>query len=400
MKVGKLFVLALVLATTLVCLSCTKNADDTASSSTSPNVVNQVYSTLKSATPDFATSSSIVILNDSTVGPLTSVGANLSSSNTFPDIDNPGTINKTGMEFLGGLLGSTSQNSVFWRAKTPFLIACTIDALATRGNALYSTSQTSVTLPSSIVGVCGSASDFSGGGGGSLIGTSVTMTIADLADTTYYDQYIEMPGSSNTQFGGADQWIYVRNNSSVLNFMHVEINTGNTSVSVNTLHYDKSTNSGFYQYVSKSTGGGEYAYRIYMNSTDDKTRVVASWKMSTGQAHTILAHIGSSFSSQTSAALSISFTGLGGGGATALDNGNACIDISANPPTVSSDNTLTCGSQTLASAIGAIAGHAMPTAVNGLNISTMRTWASTPTTGATKYPSFTDSTIVSAGLGL
>jgi hypothetical protein len=381
-------------------ISCSKKSDDATNTSATANIVNKVFSTLQSATPDFSTSARAMRIHEDDFQSFANVGTNLSTANVFPDIDNPGSITKTGMEFLGGLLGSTSENSVFWRAKTPFLIACTIDALATRGNALYSTSQTSVTLPSSIVGVCGSASDFSGGGGGSLIGTSVTMTIADLADTTNYDQYIEMPGSSNSQFGGNDQWIYVRNNSTTLNFMHIEINSGNTSVSINTLHYDKSTESGFYQYVSRSTGGGEYAYRIYMNSAADKARIVASWKLSTGQAHTILAHIGSSFSSQTSAALSISFTGLGSGGSTSLDNGNACIDVSSNPPTISSDNTLTCGSQTLAAAIGAVSGHALPTAVGALSISTIRTWASTPTSGATKYPSFDDTTIVSAVLGL
>jgi hypothetical protein len=378
-------------------LGCSSSSDNpTGTSGSSANVINQVYSSLQSAAPDFTTARSLARVQDGEIQAMAAIGTNLSTTSVFPSVENPGSLSMTGMEYLNVLLGASTDNSVFTRAKTPFLISCTVDALAAKGDALYSTAQTSFVLSSAVVGPCGSESDYNGGGG-SLIGSTVTLSIADLVDTTNYDQLITMPGGSNPQFGGNDQYIYVRNNTTDLNFLHVEINAGNTSFSINSLHYNKTNKSGYFQYVSASTGGGQYAYRIYMNPTANSSRVFVSWKMTNAPAHTILALIGSTFENQTSAALSMSVTGLGG--ATAFDNANACINISVTPPTVSTDDTLVCGTQTLAGAVGAVGVNSIPTAVASLAAGTIRTWASTPGTGATKFPSFSDTTIASAGLG-
>lgn len=365
-------------------------------SSTTPNVINQVLSSLQAAAPDFTAARSLSSKNN--LGMLSAIGTNLSTDNVFPNVDNPGSITETGIDYLGGLLGEESDNSVFQRAKMPFLISCTIDALATRGDNLYSTSQTSLTLSSSLIGACGEESDYIGGSQTSLIGTNVSISIADLADTTNYDQFIEMDGTANPQFGGNDQYMYIRNNTTTLNFMHIELNSGNTQVSVNNLHYNKSTESGYYQYVSFSAGGGFFVYRIYMDAGSDKARVFTYWNQPGGSAHTIITHIGSTFENQTSANLSISFEGLGAGGTTDLDNGNGCIDLTATPPNVSSDNTLTCGGTTI-NAVGAISGHQMTTDLAALNGGTIRTWASTPTSGDSVFPVFDDTTIHSAGFG-
>jgi hypothetical protein len=289
-------------------IGCSNSSSSTAATGVERNVVNQAYTNLQSAAPDFSSTSVLSVdeLYNMDISPFAAIGSNLTTSSTFPDLANPGSITKKGMEYLEKLYGSSTDNSIFYRAKMPFLIACSIDTLATRGNALYSTSQTSMTLSSAVIGKCGTEADFTGGNNTSLIGTTVTYTAADLSNTTNYDQLITMPGSSNSQFGGNDQYIYVRNNSTTLNFMHIELNSANTNMTINTLSYNKSTQGGIYQYASFSTGGGRYIYRIHMDSAANTSRVFTAWKMTTGQAHTILTHVGSTFSSQTAANLSIS----------------------------------------------------------------------------------------------
>lgn len=398
----------IVLSTTIAFLAinhltgCSKSSSSSATG-VERNVVNQAYSNLQSAAPDFSSTSVLSVdeVYNMNISPFAAIGSNLTTSSTFPDVANPGSITKKGMEYLEKLYGSSTDNAIFYRAKMPFLIACSIDTLATPGNALYSTSQTSMTLSSAVIGKCGTESDFVGGNNTSLIGTTVTYSVVDLASTTNYDQMITMPGASNSQFGGNDQYIYVRNNSTTLNFMHIELNSGNTNITVNTLSYNKSTQSGIYQYASFSSGGGRYLYRIHMDSSANTARVFTVWKMTSSPAHTILTHVGSTFTSQTLANLSISYTGLGSGGSSSLDNGNACVSLTTTPQSITTDNSLTCGSTTL-TAVGAISGHAMITALDTFSGqgSAIRTWASTASSGSAKFPSFDSSTITSASLGL
>jgi hypothetical protein len=379
--------------TLIVTFGCGKSGTTLSSSG---NVINTVYSSIQSAAPDFSTTTAASFSTSSqgNFETFAAVGSNLSVANSFTSVDG-GATNKTPLQYIESLYGNSSQNSIFKRAKMPFLISCTVDTLATRGNALYATSQTSMVMSSSVVGVCGSASDFMGGSGSSLVGTTVTFTIANLADTTNYDQIITMPGSSNSQFGGNDQYMYIRNNSSTLNFMHIEVKTDNSEVTVSVLHYNKATSSGHFQYATKSGTHNYSVYRIYLDAVSNVGRVYTHHNMGSGIS--VSTHAGSTFYNQSFAALSVSWVGMTSHTSATLTDANACMALTTAPPSVSTDNTLVCNGQTISAVSGA---SALVTSNSTMDGSTIRTWASTPAQGALKFPTFTSSTILTSSFGL
>lgn len=398
--------------------ACSKSSDSPTSGTTSTtNVVASTLTKLKTAVPDVSDGVSLLNQNipfyeeksyDLTQGPDfslfgTALTSHLSKSN-FMYPGNNGGSEITPVAYLEAILSDSltgPDDAVFKRANMAFLIACAIDTLAIRGDALYSTSQTSMVMVASTVSAaCGSFSEIN-----QMNGTTISFSVENLSDTTNYDQKISMlssQGTNGTTFGSTkNQYMYVRNNSSVLSFMHLELDSSNSSGFSSYLYFDKGTSSGRFQYASINGTSNKHLYRIHVDSSANTTTVL-TFNVASGTKWAKV-YARSTAASQTQAAISLSWAGMStaGGASAAVTDGNACFNISGSA-SVASDNTLTCSSAVTlpgpASDSDTLYNTTFGLTSSGKAYSDISA-LSTTSTGAAFAPSFSSTTLPSAALG-
>ncbi len=355
------------------------------------SVFNEVYEKLKESAPEFSAKKSY--------GVLTSDKVALSNwDNAARTLQGLGSDNYNPKDLAGDLIDESVEQSIFERARMPFLISCCLEILANKTGDLFTTGTQTVTFTSEVVGVCGSASDFSG-----MIGQDITIVVSDLTNTINYDQKIFFDHISNpTIFPDSDQWIYVRNSATQLNFMHIEDSSApdfdGSDLSVSSISFDKATESGFYQSASKYSANDVKLYRIFMDSASDDARIYAHLFNPSGTKSVSL-NMASTFDNQTEVGVSMSWANQSAGNPAdpyhaALVNGNACVSTSTG--LILTNDTSTCAGKTVLNVSGA---SATETAVQSLNGGTIRDAAENNDLAA-NLPSFNATTILSAGLGL
>jgi hypothetical protein len=348
------------------------------------SVFNEVYEKLKESAPVFAAKRSYGVLAHDKA-------ALTNWDNSTLTLQGLGSGNYNPKELAGDLLTESVEQSIFERAKMPFLISCCLDILANKTGDLFTTGSQTITFTSDVVGVCGSASDFTG-----MVGEEITIVVSDLADTSNYDQKIFFDHTTNPVFSDSDQWMYVRNSTSQLNFMHIEDTSAGfdgSQVSVNSISFDKVTESGFFQFATKYGTNDVKLYRIFMDSANDDARIFAHLFNPTGSKSVSL-NLASTFENQTEVGVSMSWAAQNAPYNVDLTDGNACVSTTTGA--IQTDNTTSCAGKTVLAVSGAAAAE---TAVQSLNGGTIRTAAISDGL-ADNLPSFNATTILSAGLGL
>ena len=366
-------------------LNCTnKDSNPARGDSSDGNAFTVALSALENATPNFNGGSSVLF------SPKTAIDSNWDVANSFPNLDG-GSVDSTIVDYMGDLMGDSTDNSIFSRAGTPFMIACTIEQLAEKTGSIYTTGTQNIDLDISNLSDCGTSEDY-----GPVADSTVQAVISNLSTTTQYDQKVVLSASANPQFGGKEQTMFVKNNSTTLNFLHIETDSFSaaTDTFVTVISYDKATGSGYFQYASINTNA-KYLYRIVMNAASDSAKTFTYFNDST---RSVTTHAGSLFTSQDDTVLSVSWTGLTGSpiGANGTDN-NGCIDTTASPPVVSQDNSLTCTANGVS--ISAVSSNTAAAAIDALSAQDLADVGATDGAGSAFAPSFTVSTILSASLG-
>lgn len=348
------------------------------------SIFNEVFEKLKESAPEFSAKKSY--------GVLTSDKAALDNwDNSTLTLQGLGSGSYNPKELAGDMLDESVEQSIFERAKMPFLISCCLDVLASKSGDLFTTGTQTVTFTNDVVGVCGDESDFTG-----MVGEEITISVSNLSDTTNYDQMIFFDHTANPLFSDSDQWMYVRNSTAQLNFMHIEDTSAGfdgSQISVNSISYDKTTESGFFQFATKYGTSDVKLYRIFMDSASDDARIYAHLNHPAG-TRTVSLNMASTFNNQTEVGVSMSWTNQSVPYDTDLTNGNACISTSTGA--IQTDNTTSCAGKTVPAVSG---DSAIETAVQSLDGSTIRTEALAGDL-ADNLPSFTANTILSASLGL
>lgn len=372
--------------------SCGSN---NSSSSTRVSAFNQAYEQLRESSPTDGASFASIAATESPINfsPEATITNALWSNATltFMGVSSTQT-NPKG--YVSNLFDVSVDQSIFERARMPFLISCCLDILANKTGDLFTAGSQTVTFTNAVVGVCGASSDFT-----DMIGNTITIVVTNLADTTNYDQMIFFNHATNPLFSTSDQWMYVRNNSTTLNFMHVEDTSSGfdgSSISVNSIAYNKSTEGGSFQYVTKQTSDIRL-YRILMNPTGDDARIFAYKYSPGGSTPEVAVNMASTFDNQDYFALSMSWSDQSAPYDTTLNDGNACIQSS--DLSIETDDTLTCtaNSKTVLVTSGVSAGIGATTqAING---ATYRTDSAAGDMDD-NLPTFTAGTILSAGLQL
>jgi hypothetical protein len=371
------------------------NSGGSGSGSSTSNDYNQVYEALKESAPEISTTSTRSFSGlRSSSGPSIRTSLTTDWDETTTGFTSVNSDSSTLKEFISDLFNADVDQSIFERAKMPFLITCTLDMLGKKSGSLFTSGTQEMTMASSVVGVCGSESDFTNDSG-SMIGSTVNAVVTNLTDNTYYDQMIYMSGDSNSQFGGNDQWMYIRNTSTTLNFMHIEVDSTDTNVSVSTISYDKATEGGSFQYVTKYGTNDASIYRILMSPEIDEARVFA-YKYIPDSSRDVALSVTSTFTNQDYAALSIEWANQNSPYTTTLSGGAACIKTSDS--SIEVDDTATCSTNSKTAAAVSTS-SSVQTAVQSFSAATVRTDAESKAIAA-KLPTFTASTILTAGLSL
>jgi hypothetical protein len=348
------------------------------------SVFNEVFEKLKESAPEFSAKKSF--------GVLSSDKAALANwDNSTLTLQGLGSGNYNPKELAGDLLTESVEQSIFERAKMPFLISCCLDILANKTGDLFTTGSQTVTFTSDVVGVCGDESDFTG-----MIGEEITIVVSDLTDTSNYDQKIFFDHTTNPLFSDSDQWMYVRNSASQLNFMHIEDTSAGfdgSQISVNSISYDKTTESGFFQFVAKYGTSDVKLYRIFMDSASDDARIYAHLYNPTS-SKSVSINMASTFENQTEAGVSMSWVSQNAPYNTDLTDGNACVSTTTGA--IQSDNTTSCAGKTVLTVSGA---SGIENDVQLLDGGAIRAAAASNDL-ADNLPSFNATTILSASLDL
>lgn len=364
------------------------------SSSTSSSAFAEAQAALEAAVPNISSTS--VLSNKPTkskaeVGILAAITSVISVANQFPDPDGGSNVNSL-VEYVGKMYSDSNSNALFSRANTPFLIACTIDALATKTGDLYTSGSQTMTVDADNLSQCGSSSDYSG-----VDGTSVIAIFAATADTTLYDNYVQMTAASNPQFGGNDQFMYVRNNSTTLNFAHYETDdaASPTSVSITYLQYNKTTGVGSFQYLSRNSNVHNL-FRIALDPVGDNMGVFTYVINDVGVTDQYVITSGASTaSSQTHAAMSFAWQNVG---AADLTDGNACLAISG-AASLQADNTLTCAANSKTVAAASTSAALITHATSTRSIATLAGYGSSSAAGDGVTATFDETDILTSTTG-
>ncbi len=386
--------LALVLMgglSTIVACSSSSGGSNSGSSS----AFSEAQAALEAAVPDISATAFTMTRKSAQpkadVGILAAISGVISVTNQFPDPDGGSNVNSL-VEYIEKMYSDSNSNAIFSRANTPFLIACTIDALATKTGDLYDSGSQTMTVDADELSQCGSSSDYGG-----VDGTSVVAVFAATADTTLYDNYVQMTEASNPQFGGNEQYMYVRNNSTTLNFAHYEMDdvASPTSVSVTYLQYNKSTGAGTFQYISKNSNVYNL-FRIAMDPVSNDMRVFTYVLNDVGSTDQLIITSGASTSSsQTHAAMSFSWENVG---AADMADGNACLAISG-AASIQADNNLTCAANSKTVAAASTASALITHATSTRSIADLALYGSSSAAGDDVIATFDDTNILTSTTG-
>jgi hypothetical protein len=232
-----------------------------------------------------------------------------------------GTSPTTFKNFVTDIFDESKDQSVMNRARMIFLIACTLDTLANKTNGTYSAGAQSITIDNSVVGVCGSESDYS-----RLIGETINFEVSHLVASTNFDVLIDMPTIGNPFT--TSQWMYIKNNSTTLNLLHIEDGSAGdgAEIQASSITFNKLTESGAYQMASKGTSG-ERLYRIFMDQTLNQARLFAYMKANEGATPTVSLSVASDFSPQTHIHLNMSWSGFIDDYAGTISDATGCVDV-------------------------------------------------------------------------
>jgi hypothetical protein len=377
-----------ILLSSAVALSLINCSSDSTSGSLS--TFGAVQQALETAAPD-VNAAAIYLADPLRFSPRASVSAALTTDNSFHP-PGGGSTTESLIQYVEKMYSDELDDSVFSRAHSPFLIACTIDALAAKTGDILNNGTQTLTIRASQLSACGTAADYTGAGG-SLDGETVTAVISSTADTTYYDSYIIMDGATNPMFGGADQFIYFRKTATTLNFAHIEMDDSGspTNVSATWLNFDLESESGNFQYLSRYPSGDQF-YRISYDLGNNDARILTH---SSGSGTVMTTIAASTATSQTQAAFSFSWAGQGLGDTV---DANGCLDINGLTA-LDTDNTLTCTGNSKTVVASSVADAGAVAYATGLSIGTIAGYGSTPTTGDSLMPAFTGTDIATSTSG-
>lgn len=374
----------MLMSSLILAVSCGGNSSDN-SSTVSSSAFNEAYEQLVESAPAYSSKRNFV-MNSSFQGKAVTI-PDWDTSTDFWNVG--GNTPLSPQDYVGYMMGESNDQSIFNRARMPFLISCCLDILAEKNGNLFSSGTQTFEFTDAVVGVCGDESEFTG-----LIGEEMTIEISDLTDTSNYDQKIYFSSNLNPMFDH-DQWMYVRNNDSVLNFMHIE-GTSGSDFYASSISFNKTTEGGFFQYINKSTFQHNF-YRIYMDPTDNLARIFSYSKNDVGNSNATNSFvITSTFTDQTEAALSISWSNLSGTYNSNVTDGNACV--STTDGSILTNNTDTCSgnNRTTLASTGA---SGIITAFGLINDTTILTDADSGNL-ADNLPTFDESSILTANIGL
>ncbi len=385
----KMYFLVLFSAFALIGAGCSKTTTPAATTTTTTNDFASVYNQMKESAPVISTSRALALTSRShaTRTAITALW-DPASTTTFPGIGSTG---GTLRDFLGGLFDASEDQSIFGRSKMPFLISCTMDVLGSKTGDLLTTGTQTITFTSSVVGVCGTESDY---GGGAMIGQNASFVIENLTDTTNYDQKVTMSDADNALFT-SDQWMYIRNNSTTLNFMHIESNASGSEITVSSIAYNKTAETGVFQMVTKYGTNDARIFRIVMDVANNDFRAYGH-KNAITSSDLVSVNAASNSNSPTEVALSIAYSGLSAPYDTDLTDGAACVTTATGA--IAEDNTLTCTTSNK-TALAVSGATTIETAVASLDGAAIRADADSDAL-ADNLPTFTAATILSAGFGL
>lgn len=360
------------------------------STSGSLSTFGAVQQALENAAPN-VNAAAIYMADPLRFSPRASVSAALTTDNSFSPPGGGGNTD-TLVQYVEKMYNDELADSVFSRAASPFLIACTIDALAAKTGDILDNGTQLLTIRVSQLSACGSASDYMGGAG-SLDGETVTAVISPTADNTYYDSYIIMDGAANPMFGGGDQFIYFRKTATTLNFAHIEMNDSGapTEVSATWLNFNIEDESGDFQYLSRFPSGDQF-YRISYDLANNDARILTH---SSGGVPVMTTMAASTATSQTQAAFSFSWAGQGL--ADTVD-ANGCLDINGITA-LDTDNTLTCTGNSKTVVASSVADAGAIAYATTLPIATIAGYGSLPATGDSLMPAFTGTDIATSVTG-
>ncbi len=320
-----------------------------------------------------------------------------SATLTFSNINGSSNTNIQG--FVENSLNPTFSQSPLERIKMPFIIACCLEKLAAKtGDNFTVGADQSFTFSNTVVGVCGDASDLS-----SLIGEELTYTVTDTSNTTNYDQMIHIDSDDNPMFETEDQWIYIRNNDSVLNLMHasdLSAAEDGSELTVSTMAYDKTELTGVFQFYTKYTTTDVKLFRIYFDEGEDDSELLV-YKYNPTSTEEVAMSLSSTYETQTYTAIAIGWDNMAGaypdpaGGVA-----GACILNSASTLVTGSDGTSACtsNSKTAKDISGLLTGGIGDDSI-AINGATVRTNTAAGDMDD-NLPSFTATTIHTASLGI
>ena len=364
-------------------VSCGKDDEETTAT---VNPINAAYEQLVESGPQLTTTS-FKVTGESGPGVLAALSNWDNATESVLGVNSSAT-NPQG--FVAGMVDDSVEESIFTKARMPFQIACSMDAIGEKDdNDLFVTGSQTVTFSSaSLVGVCGTAAEFEG-----MLGESMTITVENLTDTTNYDQRIVFPDAGI--FSGKEQWVYIRNTSTTLNLLHVEYASDASSITTTAISYDKDSEYGVFQHTAKFSTDVR-VYRIVMDKANDDVGVLA-YKLGVGGSNPhVTFHAASTFENQDFAALSMTWANQNAPYDTDLTDGNACINTST--AAIETDNTLTCADNSKTALSTATFSAGIGAAAAALSIAGVRADADDQTIAAF-LPSFTAGTILSAALG-
>jgi hypothetical protein len=373
----------IILATFALFQSCGNNDNLNSTTTSRSSSFNTVYEALAESAPEMGTSS----LSQNYW--LTSINETITLwSNASTNFMGVSSTSRNPKDYVGDLFDSTVDQSMLERARMPFLMSCCMDILANKTGDLFTEGTQTVTFTNSVVGVCGTQAEVGG-----MVGETMTFVVTTLSDRTNYDQRIFFDHASNTMFSTEDQWMYIKNNSEVLNFMHI----GDTSagfdgsqIDVKSIAYDKTTGIGSFQGLSNSP---DRIYRIYLNPVSDDVRAFA---FKTNGSGVVSVNIASTYEDQSHAALSMSYSGLAAPYNTDKTDQRACIATA--DASIAEDDTVTCtaNSKTVLATSGA---DTLETAVSAFNGATLRSDAAAGSL-SDNLPTFNATTILSSAIQL
>ncbi len=344
---------------------------------------NDVYEAIEESAPEFGAKKS--------GGPawMKSINETITLwNNASTDFMGVSSTSKNPKDYVGDLFDVSVDQSMLERARMPFLMSCCMDILADKTGDLFTEGTQTITFNSSVIGVCGTQAEIGG-----MVGESFTVEVTNLVDTTNFDQMIFFDHTINPMFSNEDQWMYIKNNASVLNFMHI----GDTSagfdgseIDVKSIAYNKVTGVGAFQGLTNSN---DRIYRIFFDSNADDVRAFA---FKTNGAGVVSVNLASTFNDQSHAALSMSYSGLVAPYNVDKVDVQACIATASASIAENDTPTCTANAKTALDSSGA---DALEAAVGAFNGATLRSDAAAGDVDD-NLPSFTAATILSAGIQL